>query len=240
MADAEQGRNRRLSMPVPIQLLDDFAALLRRQVLPLKGGERLKFAIEHCRRRLNLATRPLDMGRCNTPFQTQRHVVARAYFQPAKETPDTSSVKFNQLRHGPIRDRLGNINTNFITKIAICQSKRAPPPEGRERGQGLSAPAPGKRPGVVALMTDTIETLRERMEAAAEALDFEEAKRLRDRISLIRGGASADEADTSGLARQRPGAMGLGTSQQRVEPPAGWKPPPKPDPMTRGRGFRRR
>jgi hypothetical protein len=92
-------------------------------------------------------------------------------------------------------------------------------------------------------MTDTVETLRERMEAAAEALDFEEAKRLRDRISLMRGGATAGEAEaaeTSGLARQRPGAMGLGTSQQRVEPPAGWKPPPKPDPMTRGRGSRRR
>ena len=92
-------------------------------------------------------------------------------------------------------------------------------------------------------MTDTIKTLRERMEAAAEALDFEEARRLRDRISLMRGGASAaeaEQADVSGLIRQHPGAMGLGTSQQRVEPPAGWKPPPKPDPLTRGRGSRRR
>jgi hypothetical protein len=92
-------------------------------------------------------------------------------------------------------------------------------------------------------MTDTIQSLRERMEAAAAALDFEEAKRLRDRISLMRGGASAaeaEQADESGLVRQRPGAMGLGTSQQRFEPPAGWKPPPKPDPMTRGRGSRRR
>ena len=92
-------------------------------------------------------------------------------------------------------------------------------------------------------MADTIETLRERMEAAAAALDFEEAKRLRDRINLMRGGASAGEAeqaDVSGLMRQRPGAMGLGTSQQRVKPPPGWKPPPKPDPLTRGRGSRRR
>jgi hypothetical protein len=92
-------------------------------------------------------------------------------------------------------------------------------------------------------MTDTIETLRERMEAAAEALDFEEAKRLRDRISLMRGGATAaeaEQADGSGLMRQRPGAMGLGTSQQRVAPPVGWKPPPKPDSLTRGRGSRRR
>lgn len=91
-------------------------------------------------------------------------------------------------------------------------------------------------------MTDTIEDLRARMEAAAAALDFEEARRLRDRISLMRGGATADEAaeaDLSGMTRQQPGAMGLGTSQQRMEPPPGWTPPPKPDLMTKGRSKRR-
>lgn len=85
-------------------------------------------------------------------------------------------------------------------------------------------------------MTETIQTLREQMEAAAQALDFEEARRLRDRINLMRGGASATEAeqaDASGLTRQRPGAMGLGTSRQGVEPPVGWKPPEKPDLLTR-------
>ncbi len=90
-------------------------------------------------------------------------------------------------------------------------------------------------------MTDTIESLQARMEAAAQALDFEEAKRCRDRINLMRGGASADEAqaaDTSGLTRQQPGAMGLGTSQQRMTPPPGWTPPAKPDPMTKGRNRR--
>ena len=67
-------------------------------------------------------------------------------------------------------------------------------------------------------MTDTIEDLRRRMEAAASALDFEDARRLRDRISLMRGGASKAEAaraDTSGIVRQQPGAMGLGTGQER-------------------------
>lgn len=91
-------------------------------------------------------------------------------------------------------------------------------------------------------MADTIESLTARMEAAAAALDFEEARRLRDRINLMRGGATSEEAaqsDTSGLRRQRPGAMGLGTSQQAVTPPPGWRPPPKPDPMTRGRGRKR-
>jgi hypothetical protein len=83
--------------------------------------------------------------------------------------------------------------------------------------------------------------LRQKMEAAARALDFEEAKRCRDRISLMRGGASAAEAETadgSGLTRQQPGAMGLGTSQQRLTPAPGWRPPPKPDPMTSGRSAR--
>ncbi len=82
-----------------------------------------------------------------------------------------------------------------------------------------------------------IERLRLAMEAAAVAEDFELARRYRDRIALIRGGATAEEAaaaDTDGIERQRPGAMGLGTSQQRLTPPEGWRPPRKPDPMTKG------
>ena len=100
--------------------------------------------------------------------------------------------------------------------------------------------------GVVArsgAMTETIETLQRKMAAAAHALDFEEAKHLRDRISLMRGGASAadaEDADVAGLVRQQPGAMGLGTSQQRMVPPPGWQRPAKPDPMTSGRSRRGR
>ena len=91
-------------------------------------------------------------------------------------------------------------------------------------------------------MSDEIGDLHRRMEEAAAAMDFEEAWRLRDRIALIRGGASLEEAqsaDTSGVVRQQPGRMGLGTSQQRVTPPEGWTRPPKPDPMTSGRSRRR-
>jgi|UniRef100_UPI0035CAC44A hypothetical protein len=89
---------------------------------------------------------------------------------------------------------------------------------------------------------EEIERIRLAMEAAADALDFEEARRLRDRLALLRGGASetaAAAAETEGLVRQQPGAMGLGTSQQRMTPPPGWKKPPKPDPMTRGRSRKR-
>lgn len=73
------------------------------------------------------------------------------------------------------------------------------------------------------------------MEAAAEAEDFEEAARLRDQYSLLRGQPEGDlpaDIDTSRLKRQQPGRMGLGTSEQAVTPPAGWKPPRRPDPMT--------
>ena len=90
-------------------------------------------------------------------------------------------------------------------------------------------------------MTDTIDQLRERMETAAAAMDFEQARILRDRINLLRGGTPAVDAaaaDTAGLTRQRAGAMGLGTGQPRVELPPGWTPPPKPDPMTSGRSRR--
>jgi hypothetical protein len=89
---------------------------------------------------------------------------------------------------------------------------------------------------------DDLGKLEARMAKAAAALDYEEARRLRDLIALVRGGASlaeAEAADTAGLKRQQPGAMGLSTSQQKVSPPSGWKPPPRPDPMTSGRSRRR-
>ena len=92
-------------------------------------------------------------------------------------------------------------------------------------------------------MSDDIEQIRLRMEAAAARMNFEEAKRLRDQLNLLRGGAALSEVkdiDSTGLVRQQPGSMGLGTSQQRMSPPAGWTPPPRPDPMTRGHSRRRR
>ena len=84
--------------------------------------------------------------------------------------------------------------------------------------------------------------LREAMDAAAAALDFETARRLRDELSLLRGGAAPSDAaaaETAGLVRQQPGAMGLGSSRARPARPPGWTPPRKPDPMTAGRGSRK-
>lgn len=92
-------------------------------------------------------------------------------------------------------------------------------------------------------MSDEAGDLHYRMTAAAEAMDFEEARRLRDRINLLRGGAYSEDAartDTSGLTRQKSGAMGIGTSQGKPVMPEGWRPPSKPDPMTSGRSRKRR
>lgn len=88
-----------------------------------------------------------------------------------------------------------------------------------------------------------IENLEREMRAAADAMDFETARRLRDQINLLRGGASPEDAaaaDTSGLVRQKAGAMGIGTSQSTPVKPPGWVPPRRPDVMTTGRSRRRR
>jgi hypothetical protein len=94
-------------------------------------------------------------------------------------------------------------------------------------------------------MRSDLEDLERRMALAAADLDFEEAKRLRDQIGILRGQSdplAPGKAGASMLTRQQPGAMGLGTSDQKFIPPPGWKPPPRPDPMTAGhkkpRGFR--
>lgn len=87
-----------------------------------------------------------------------------------------------------------------------------------------------------------LEFLNQAMKDAAEAMDFVEAARLRDLISLLRaGGENANgDIDPVGLERQQPGAMGLGTSQQRMRPPPGWVRPSKPDLMTMGKSRRRK
>lgn len=81
----------------------------------------------------------------------------------------------------------------------------------------------------------TLAELHDAMEAAAARLDFEEARRLRDLIGLVRGGAETLDVDTSGLTRQQPGAMGIGSNRSRALRPDGWRAPKKPDPMTKGR-----
>ncbi|WP_310540667.1 UvrB/UvrC motif-containing protein [Phenylobacterium sp.] len=71
-------------------------------------------------------------------------------------------------------------------------------------------------------------TIAELQRAMAQAMDHEEyelAAKLRDQIAALTPG--------SGIRIQQPGQMGLGTDTQAVRAPKGWKPPPKPNLMTR-------
>jgi len=74
---------------------------------------------------------------------------------------------------------------------------------------------------------DDLAALERRMAEAVAADDFETAAGLRDRIAALKAKDGA-----SLFRRQTPGRMGLGTDQQVMAPPRGWKPPKKPDPMT--------
>lgn len=76
------------------------------------------------------------------------------------------------------------------------------------------------------------------MAAAAEAMDFEKAARLRNEIAHLKGErpdlseADGDEFTTT-VSQPPPGAMGLGTNVPVRQPPKGWTKPKKPDPMTK-------
>lgn len=74
---------------------------------------------------------------------------------------------------------------------------------------------------------DDLVALERRMAEAVATEDFEAAARLRDRIAV----AKATNGEPL-FQRQTPGRMGLGTDQQVMAPPKGWKPPNKPDLMT--------
>ncbi|MES2344222.1 MAG: UvrB/UvrC motif-containing protein [Pseudomonadota bacterium] len=71
----------------------------------------------------------------------------------------------------------------------------------------------------------SIAELQRAMAQAMDHEDYEEAARLRDLIAARQPGSM--------IRIQQPGQMGVGTDTQAVKPPAGWKPPPKPDLMTR-------
>lgn len=73
---------------------------------------------------------------------------------------------------------------------------------------------------------DMIEDLERRLAEAEAAGDTETAELLRGAIARIRSGES-------NLREQRPGKMGLGSSQERYRT-SGRPLPKKPDPMTAG------
>ena len=77
--------------------------------------------------------------------------------------------------------------------------------------------------------------LEKQMQAAAEAMDFEDATRLRNEMARIRGEApvQAGDPDTVTVSQPPPGAMGLGTQVPVRQPPKGWVKPKKPDLLTK-------
>ena len=68
----------------------------------------------------------------------------------------------------------------------------------------------------------TIAELEAQMTAAVEAEDFEAAARLRDEIEAL-----------TPFRKPTLDEMGIANAQA-YHPPKGWKPPRRPDPMTKG------
>ena len=62
--------------------------------------------------------------------------------------------------------------------------------------------------------------------------DHEQAARLQAEINRL-AGIDPGKPHQGIIGRGSPGAMGLGTDQATLRPPAGWRPPPRPDLMTR-------
>lgn len=87
------------------------------------------------------------------------------------------------------------------------------------------------------MSSDAAEALERAMIEAAARSDFEAAAALRNQLLVLRqaGGDAPGDGDYAGLKRQQPGAMGIGTQHPSPTRPTGWKPPRKPDPMTRNK-----
>jgi hypothetical protein len=81
----------------------------------------------------------------------------------------------------------------------------------------------------------TIVLLEKQMEAAVAREDFEEAARLRDRITEMRG-----EGGSSLVRKPPPDQIGMGSGDPVVQRPRDWRPPRKPDPLTRNVKPRRK
>jgi hypothetical protein len=84
-------------------------------------------------------------------------------------------------------------------------------------------------------INEKLVALGKQMAEAAEAMDFEEAARLRNEMARIKGEAPVGEGNSDRLTvgQPPPGAMGLGTQVPVRQPPKGWVKPKKPDFMTK-------
>lgn len=74
----------------------------------------------------------------------------------------------------------------------------------------------------------TIVLLEKQMGDAVAREDFEEAARLRDKITEMRG-----EGGESLVRKPPPDQIGMGSGVPVVQRPRNWRPPRKPDPMTK-------
>ena len=63
----------------------------------------------------------------------------------------------------------------------------------------------------------------------------ERAMRLRDEIAVLKG---QGDSGSAAVRQPPPGQMGLGTHIPVAAPPKGWKPPKKPDSLTKGKPRR--
>jgi hypothetical protein len=82
-----------------------------------------------------------------------------------------------------------------------------------------------------------IAALTAEMQKAAAAEDFERAARLRNEIAALRG---EGEGGSPLVRKPPPGEMGLGGDIPVVERPRNWRPPKKPDLMTKHVKSRKR
>ena len=82
-----------------------------------------------------------------------------------------------------------------------------------------------------------IAVLTAEMQRAAQAEDFETAARLRNEIAALRG---EGEGGSPLVRKPPPGEMGLGGDMPVVARPKDWRPPRKPDLMTRNVKARKR
>jgi DNA ligase-1 len=144
-------------------------------------------------------------------------------------------IRANTLQvFGPVRE----VKKELVFEVAFDSAQ---PSARHKSGVALRFPSRPARLAQRSLVmssrsiNEKLVELERKMAAAAEAMDFEEAARLRNQIALIKGDGARvvdDGTVTVTVSQPPPGAMGLGTQVPVRQPPKGWVKPRKPDPLT--------